>query len=323
MGVHTQHIKGVLKMVATKLKNGDEIRVISPSRSLSVIKEEKIKEAVEFLESQGFKVTFSKNSRKIDKVCSSDIKDRVADLHEAFLDKNVKAILTSTGGFNVNQILEYIDYDIIKNNPKIICGYSDITALLNAIYAKTGLVTYHGLHFSSFKKHINREYSNDMFRKCVCESEQYDIYPSNKEYNYEIVQDGKAEGTIVGGNLCTLNLLQGTEFMPDLEEKILFLEDDNIVGDLFSYEFERNLQSLLQVKGTDKLRGVVFGRFSDDCNMTIDVIRRMVRSKKQLKNVPIISNVEFGHLFPIITFPIGGKVIINTQNENHIKIISH
>lgn len=306
-------------MIATKLKNGDEIRVISPSRSLSVIKGEKIKEAVEFLELQGFRVTFSKNSKKIDEVCSSSVKDRVDDLHEAFLDKNVKAILTSTGGFNVNQILEYVDYGLIKNNPKIICGYSDITALLNAIYAKTGLVTYHGLHFSSFKKHINREYSNEMFRKCVCESEQYDIYPSSKEYNYEIIQDGKAEGEIIGGNLCTLNLLQGTEFMPDLEDKILFIEDDNIVGNLFSYEFERNLQSLLQVKGADKLRGVVFGRFSDDCNMSVDVIKRIIKSKKQLQDIPIIYNIEFGHLFPMITFPIGGKIRIDTK----ITILNH
>lgn len=310
-------------MIAPKLNIGDEIRVISSSRSLSVVNEEKIKQAVEFLELQGFKVTFSKNSRKIDEVDSSSIQERVEDLHEAFLDKNVKAILTSTGGFNVNQILEYIDYEIIKNNPKIICGYSDITALLNAIYTKTGLVTYHGLHFSSFKNHINREYSNMFFKKCVCESDEYYIYPSIKEYNYEIIQTGKAEGEIIGGNLCTLNLLQGTEFMPNLEDKILFIEDDNIVGEFFTFEFERNLQSLLQVKGADKLKGIVFGRFSEDCNMTKDAIKRIVESKKQLKDIPIISNIEFGHLFPMITFPIGGEVEINTDSKWIIKIIKH
>ena len=310
-------------MIAAKLKIGDEIRIISPSRSLSVVKEERIKEAVEFLEAEGFKVTFSKNSRNIDEVNSSTIEDRVSDLHEAFLDKNVKAILTSIGGFNVNQILEYIDYDIIKNNPKIICGYSDITALLNAIYAKTGLVTYHGLHFSSFKNHINREYSNMFFKKCVCESDEYYIYPSIKDYKYEIIQEGSAEGEIIGGNLCTLNLLQGTEFMPDLTDKILFIEDDNIVGEFFPFEFERNLQSLLQVKGSNKLKGIVLGRFAEDSNMTKDTIKRIVEGKKQLKDIPIISNVEFGHLFPIITFPVGGKIEINTESNQFIKIISH
>lgn len=310
-------------MIAPKLKKGDEIRVISPSRSLVIIKEEKIKEALMFLETQGFKVTFSKNSRKIDEVNSSSIQDRVEDLHEAFLDKNVKAILTSIGGFNVNQILEYINYDIIKNNPKIICGYSDITALLNAIYAKTGLVTYHGLHFSSFKNHENREYSNMFFKKCVCENEEYEIYPSSKDYKYEIIQEGSTEGEIIGGNLCTLNLLQGTEFMPNLEDKILFIEDDNIVGDLFSYEFDRNLQSLLQVEGADKLKGVVLGRFSEDSNMTKDTIKRIVKSKRQLNDIPVISNVEFGHLFPMITFPIGGKCQINMGSDCAIKIVEY
>ena len=309
-------------MIAPKLKIGDEIRVISPSRSLSVVKEARIKEAVEFLESQGFKVTFSKNCRKIDEVDSSSIQERVDDLHEAFLDQNIKAILTSIGGFNVNQILEYINYDIIKNNPKIICGYSDITALLNAIYAKTGLITYHGLHFSSFKNHLNREYSNMFFKKCVCESEQYDIYPSSQEYNYEIIQKGKVEGEIVGGNLCTLNLLQGTEFMPDLEGKILFIEDDNIVWDLFSYEFDRNLQSLLQVKGADKIKGIVFGKFSEDSKMTKEVIKRIVENKRQLKNVPIVFNIDFGHIFPMITFPIGGKIRIELDNRSIITILN-
>jgi len=310
-------------MIAPKLKREDEIRVISPSRSLSVVKEDRIKEAVSFLELQGFKVTFSKNCRKIDEIDSSSIQERVDDLHEAFLDQNIKAILTSIGGFNVNQILEYIDYDIIKNNPKIICGYSDITALLNAIYAKTGLITYHGLHFSSFKNHLNREYSNMFFKKCVCESEQYEIYPASQEYNYEIIQKGKAEGEIVGGNLCTLNLLQGTEFMPDLEGKILFIEDDNIVGDLFSYEFDRNLQSLLQVKGADKIKGIVFGKFSEDSKMTKEVIKRVVENKRQLKNIPIVSNIDFGHMFPMITFPIGGKVRIDIDNKSIITILNH
>lgn len=94
---------------------------------------------------------------------SSSIQSRVEDLHNAFLDKNVKAILTCIGGFNVNQILEYIDYSIIKNNPKIICGFSDITALINAIFAKTGLVTYHGTHFSSFGFEKDIEYTNQYF----------------------------------------------------------------------------------------------------------------------------------------------------------------
>lgn len=153
------------KIIPNKLKKGDEIRVIAPSRSMTILREDCIKIAVERLEKEGFKVTFGKNVMDcFDKnyVCGS-IEKRVKDLEEAFSDKNVKAILTVIGGFNSNQILPYINYDIIKENPKIICGYSDITILLDAIYTKTGLVTYYGPHFSSFGMKKGFEYTLEYF----------------------------------------------------------------------------------------------------------------------------------------------------------------
>jgi GNAT superfamily N-acetyltransferase len=141
---------------------------------LSVVRQVLFDKALTLLTEKGFKITFSRNSREIDEVNSSSIESRVEDLHEAFLDKNVKAILTCIGGFNVNQILEYIDYSLIEANPKIICGFSDITALLNAIYSKTGLVTYHGPHFSSFgfeKKETDYTYS--YFERCLMNSDSF------------------------------------------------------------------------------------------------------------------------------------------------------
>ena len=140
------------KIVPEKLKKGDEIRVIAPSRNMTLLSDETMNIATSRLEELGFKVTFGKNVNKSmnDVYCCGTIEERIEDLHDAFRDKNVKAILTVIGGFNVNQILHYIDFDLIKNNPKIICGFSDITALLNAIYCKTGLVSYYGPHYSSF-----------------------------------------------------------------------------------------------------------------------------------------------------------------------------
>src|SRR5699024_2083738 len=155
-------------------------------------------------------------------------------------DKNVKAILTVIGGYNVNQILDYIDYDLIKENPKIICGFSDITALTNAIYAKAGMITYSGPHFSSFGMKKGFEYTEKYFKKMLMQSESIEIESSNewsndswfknqenrtfiKNVGMKIINEGEAEGKIIGGNLCTLNLLQGTEYMPDLEETILFI----------------------------------------------------------------------------------------------------
>ena len=309
-------------MLAPKLNQGDEIRVIAPSRSLDIVRDEIFNKALCYLNNQGFYVTFSKHSREIDDWNSSSIQSRVEDIHEAFLDNNVKAILTVIGGFNVNQILEHIDYDIIKQHRKIICGYSDITALLCAIYAKTGLITYHGTHFSTFGFEIEPEYTQKAFYDCVMNEGDLTLKPSQTAKDYTVIQQGTCEGTIIGGNLCTLNLLQGTQFMPRADNIVLFLEDDNIMGDYFIYEFDRNFQSLLQAYGTEKIKGVVFGRFEDSCKMSVDVVKRIIADKLP-KDIPVVFGVDFGHIFPMITFPIGGKARIEAITNPLIRIIKH
>ena len=118
-------------MIPFKLKKGDEIRVVATSRSLAIISKNSIQLAINRLGGLGFKVTFGKNVNERDEFGSSSIKSRVEDIHDAFRDRNVKGILSVVGGYNVNQILNYLDYDLIKKNPKILCGFSDITALQN------------------------------------------------------------------------------------------------------------------------------------------------------------------------------------------------
>lgn len=310
-------------MISDKLKQGDEIRVIAPSGSLSRVYKEIYERALSYLESQGFKITFSKNCREMDEFQSSAIRSRVDDIHEAFSDKNVKMVITCIGGFNVNQILKYIDYDLIRTNPKILCGYSDITALLNAVYAKTGLITYHGPHFCSFGFTEEQLYTQKCFFECVMNDEPVSIVPSKSAEKYCIIQEGICEGEIIGGNLCTLNLLQGTPYMPTLQDKVLFIEDDNIMGDYFVYEFDRNLQSLLQVYGADSITGIIFGRFDKSCKLDENIINRIIRDKIS-PNIPVVFGVDFGHVFPMITFPIGGKVKIEAKGERvDIQIIEH
>lgn len=309
-------------MIANKLEYGDEIRVIAPSSSLSKVRKDIYDRALSYLISQGFNITFSKNSREIDEFYSSSIQSRVDDINEAFADKNVKMIITCIGGFNVNQILPYLNYELIKSNPKILCGYSDITALLNSIYAKTGLVTYHGPHFSTFGFEIESEYTQTNFYDCLMKSNEINITPSKTSNEYYVIQEGVCEGNIVGGNLCTLNLLQGTPYMPDLNEKVLFIEDDNIMGDYFVYEFDRNLQSLLQVSGADSIKGIVFGRFDESCRLDKDVIKKIIKDKIP-SDIPVVFGVDFGHVFPMITFPIGGKVRVSANEKECVITISN
>lgn len=327
------------KIIPDRLKLGDEIRVIAPSRSMSILNEDNIEFSKKRLENEGFKVTFSKNVRNYtdkDYMCAT-IEDRVEDLHEAFRDKNVKAILTVIGGYNSNQILDYIDYELIKSNPKIFCGFSDITALSNSIYAKTGLVTYSGVHFSSFGMIKGFEYSLKYFKEILLENKQVNIessytwsndswYKDQENRNFIdndgmfVINKGKTEGRIIGGNLCTLNLLQGTEYMPDLQDAILFLEDDGLVGDEFIREFDRDLQSLLHCAKGKNIKGIVLGRAENVSKMNKEKWNRIIKSKKELSKIPIVGNANFGHTTPIFTFPIGGFCKMEVSDEINIVI---
>ena len=306
-------------MIANKLKFGDEVRVIAPSRNLTEVWQDVHRHAVDFWEKAGFHLTFSKNSGEVGKFHSSSIQSRIEDIHEAFCDPNVKMVITCLGGFNSNQLLRYLNYNLIGKHPKILCGFSDITALHNAIYAKTGLVTYHGPHYSTFGFDRETAYTRKAFFDCVMNDAPIIATPSQAAKEYYTIQEGSCEGTIIGGNLCTLNLLQGTPYMPEIKNKVLFLEDDNIMGDYFCYEFDRNLESLLQIEGADTIKGIVFGRFDDSCGLTVEKIKDIIRDKVPSK-IPVVFGVDFGHVFPILTFPIGGTVSIQA-NKNMAEII--
>lgn len=325
------------EIIPDKLRKGDEIRIIAPSRSMKILNEETIDIAIKRLEELGFKVTFGKNvynEYDSDYSCAS-IQDRIQDLHDAFKDKNVKAILTVIGGFNINQLLDSIDYELIRNNPKIICGFSDITALLNAIYTKTGLVTYYGPHFSSFGMKKGFDYTLEYFEKILMDDSDVVVNDSDtwsddlwfldqenrkfyKNEGTKIINEGVAEGKIIGGNLCTLNLLQGTEYMPELDNTILLLEDDEMAGEYFLREFDRNLVSLLQCFKNKNLKGLIIGRSQINCKMTDEKWLKLIKTKKQLENIPVIINADFGHTTPIFTFPIGGNIKID-RNKIIIK----
>ena len=136
----------------------------------------------------------------------------------------------------------------------------------------------------------------------------------------KIISKGEAEGRIVGGNLCTLNLLQGTEYMPDLEETILFIEDDGLVDKTFNKEFDRDLQSLLHSAKNKNIKAIVVGRAENNCEMNDKKWARIFKSKKELDNIPIITNANFGHTTPIFTFPIGGYAKVKANKEIKIEI---
>lgn len=319
------------KIFPPKLKKGDEVRIIAPARSLSLpwINEELKERATKRLEELGLRVTFGEHVNEIDEFDSSSIEHRIEDLHNAFLDENVRLVLTVIGGFNSNQLLSYLDYDLIRDHPTLLCGYSDITALANAIHAKTGLVTYSGPHYFSFGEKNGFDHTLEHFKKCLFSEGPFELLPSEawsddrwanaqddrtftRNDGYWVLQEGEAEGTIIGGNQCTLNLLHGTEFMPDVRDSVLFIEDDD---EAHVRTIDRDLQSIIHQPGFEKVRGIVFGRFQPKTGMTRELLAKIVATKKELGHLPIIANADFGHTTPLITFPIGGSVEMRAKKD--------
>ncbi|WP_283679520.1 S66 peptidase family protein [Lentilactobacillus sp. Marseille-Q4993] len=310
-----------------RLSIGDEIRIIAPSDSLvrvggmmaNISSKKK-------LESWGYKVSFGDHVLENDIRDSSSIKSRVEDIHAAFADKNVKAIVSVIGGATSNELLPYLDFNLIKENPKIIVGFSDFTALANAITSKTGLITYYGPAYATLKMNGELGKYQDTYWQKVLKNEhvtltssQYwesynwfdpDASPNLKSNAWKVYTPGIAEGVTVGGNLNTFYLLQGTPFQPNLDGNILLTEFSD--GSDW-YEYSRNLASLLQIANNPK--GLLIGRFPPDTGMTEEKLLYVLELFPILKKIPVIYNVNFGHTQPIFTIPIGKKVTIDSTKK--------
>lgn len=311
------------KIIPNKLQKGDKIMIVAPSRGLKLIGQDCRQIAEERFKQMGLEVVFASNTTDENwnmQGCGS-VEKRAADIMQAFTDKSVKAIFTVIGGFNSNQILAYLDYDAIRQNPKIICGFSDITALLDAINAKTGLEVYYGPHYSSIGMKKGCEYTLDYLQKMLFSDDEVEIKPSAewsddlwfldqekrefiKNEGFWNIHDGSAEGTIVGGNLCTYNLLLGTEYQPKFAaDTILMIED---AGETTDVVFDRNLQALCHQPDFKNVKGLVIGRFQKSSKMSREMLEFIINNKEELKNIPVLANVDYGHTTPIITIPLGG-----------------
>lgn len=311
------------KIIPNKLQKGDKIMIVAPSRGLKLIGADCRQIAEERFKQMGLEVAFADNTTddKWNKFGTGSVEERAADIMQAFKDKSVKAIFTVIGGFNSNQILAYLDYEVIRQNPKIICGFSDITALLDAINARTGLEVYYGPHYSSIGMKKGCEYTLDYLQKMLFSDDEIEIKASeewsddlwfldqeNREFikneGFWNIHDGCAEGTIVGGNLCTFNLLLGTPYRPEFpQDTILMIED---AGETTDVVFDRNLQALCHQPDFKNVKGLVIGRFQKGSKMDRETLEFIINNKTELKNIPVIANVDYGHTTPIITIPLGG-----------------
>lgn len=315
-----------MSIIPKKLKVGDQIRVISLSSSIDRVGgfENNLIAKVR-LEAMGFHVTFGQHIHDNDEFYSSSINARVMDLHAAFLDKQVAAVLTTIGGLNSNELLPYIDWDIIRNNPKPFIGYSDITSLHNAIRAKTGLMTYYGPCYSSFKMDALQLYQTNAWFLALTKT-SYELLPSDVwtsdpwfdktkarkplSNQWRIFQHGSAQGIITGGNIQTYYLQAGTTFFPQVLNPIVFVEEAEGGQPL---EFSRELAQIMQIH--PDLKALVIGRFPIENNMTESALHMILHKFPKLRQVPVIYGVDFGHTQPIFTMPLGGEVLIDATTD--------
>ena len=287
-------------IVPDKLKKGDIIGVVAPSNPIVGDNIEEIKKAKEIIEADGFRVKFSKNLFSNTNIYSGTAKEKAEDINNMFADKDVKMIWCAKGGNNSNSTFEYLDFDIIKNNPKIICGYSDITSITNIITEKTGLVTFSSTNFKtiatdetdySYKQALNR------FVQGSLEFGQND---------FKIIKNGEAEGKLIGGNLSLIRGLVCGKYKVDFTDKILFIEE-------LGYETDpamvsNNLYYMKQNGVFDKIKGLWIGNYEHESGIALEKI--VLDCIEEKYNFPIIKSNNFGHIEKKEVIPIGTKAKI-------------
>lgn len=316
-------------------QKGDEIRVIAPSESWSSKKDMQYKISQRIFEKWGFKVTFGKNVKAVERLGTGSVEGRVQDFNDAYADRNVRMVVAINGGWSANALLPYIDWEIVKANPKPLLGFSDITVLLNAIYAKTENIGYLGPNFGTMADPRVSEYMQDWLGRVLFDAEPIKLVRSNywrkskkslaRTRPWKVLEEGRAEGALLGGNLGTFYLLQGTEYQPRFNKNfILCVEDDSQSGKFSAHEFDRRLESLLQLPGArQNLKGLIVGRFEADSKVSLPDTEFILKRMK-LENVPIIYDMDFGHTKPMLTLPIGGRVSIDASGTKpEIKLLEY
>lgn len=292
-----------------RLKKGDTIGLITPASSPDDLI--KIEESTRYLEKMGYRVKLGKSVGKFIGYLAGTDDERLEDLHSMFSDKTIKAIMCLRGGYGAFRLLDKINYKLIQKNPKIFVGYSEITALQNAIFSKTGLITFAGpMPAVDFVNNIS-PYTEEWFWKIVTSNKKIGKikYPENLKMPF--INKGVANARILGGNLAVLSALLGTEYFPDMKDKILLLEDI----DEKPYKIDRMLNQLRLAKVFKGLKGIILGRFvecyeQDPNKKTLSLGEVIEYYFKSLK-LPTIYTFPHGHIKDFVTIPLGLKIGLN------------
>ena len=293
-----------------RLQPGDTVALISPSRA--TYERAPFEIAHETLQALGFKVREAPNLRaRYGHLAGTDAQ-RASDVNAMFADPTVHGILAMTGGSGGNRILPLLDYALIQRNPKFLGGFSDITALINAVHAKTGLVTFHSpvavSEWNGFSVEHFRGTVVDALAMTLANPKEKDDNLVPRSGRITLLRGGKARGPLVGGNLAVLTSMAGSPYLPSFDGAILFLEDTNE----FIYRVDRMLSTLMIGGVLQRLAGIVLGGFTncepgDGAYGTLTLEEVFDDYFKPLK-VPVYSGALFGHIKRKFTLPVGLEV---------------
>jgi muramoyltetrapeptide carboxypeptidase len=296
------------KISPTRLKRGDTIALTAPAGA--IFNKTHIEKIEKRLTTLGFKTKRGKTLFMQEGYLAGDDTLRAKEINDFFKDPAIKAILAMRGGWGCARILDLIDYELIKNNPKIIMGYSDITSLLIAITKKTGLITFHGpMGYSSWK-----QFSTQQVMNVLVEGKTYKMYnPKDYLEGLETLSPGKSSGEIIGGNLTVVTSLIGTKYEPDWNNKILFLEETSEEP----YRIDRMLWQLKLAGVYNKINGCVLGAFNkcvpEEPQKSFS-LNEVLNQHFKHQHFPVYKGAAFGHIVPKFTLPIGIKVKINATD---------
>ncbi len=299
-------------MLAKALKNNDLIGIVSPAFCEDI---KVIDDKIDTFKKLGFNLLLGKHLYSRSGYFAGESIDRASDLMNMFENKDVKAIICFRGGYGSINILPYLNYSVIKKNPKILCGYSDLTTLINYINKKTGLVTFHG-------PMVNSDFNDEQ----TLESLKFTLMQGYSPYNIPFggsvcYNEGNTTGILAGGNLSTICSTLGTPYEINFNNKVLLIEEVNE----YPYSLDRMLSQLLYSGKLSKCKGFILGHFT---NCTVENYSKSYTVEDIIKNIlvplnkPIITGFSFGHDYPNLTLPIGSKIKLNFTSK-YIEIMNN
>ncbi|MCK9212199.1 MAG: LD-carboxypeptidase [Ignavibacteriaceae bacterium] len=301
-----------------KLKTGDTIGLISPG---GFITEQQLEESKTNISSLGFSVVAAKNILKRYGYLAGTDKERTEDLHEMFSNTKVDGIVCVRGGYGCARVLDFLDFNLIKRNPKILIGYSDITALLYGIFSQTGLIGFHGpVATSTFNEFSVNNFKNVLMNPQLKMSLHHAFEDATKsEYKPFVIRGGKAKGKLVGGNLSIVASLIGTKYDIDTKGKIIFLEE---VGEE-PYRVDRMLTQMIQAGKFKHASGIALGVFTK-CESKPDEsgiansfsLSEVLRERLFQLGIPVLYGLSFGHIVNKFTLPFGINAELDVDNQS-------